>query len=101
MVSRQACSIRLRVSLPVGHMWIEGTTDGGASDWITYIDGHEMKRLLREPVDDSLRAPLDWKDPSVQGKGFSKPDKIHCYCRCRGVEFYVSPPGKNAIKLFF
>ncbi|PVH93723.1 hypothetical protein DM02DRAFT_619105 [Periconia macrospinosa] len=87
-------------------MWIEDTRDGGASQFVTHIDGTELKRYSRESGV-SKEVALEWMDDpettenAVQKYGSSdggkeEGKKIHATCHCGGVEFYISPPNAES-----
>jgi hypothetical protein len=73
-------------------MWIDDTLDGGASQYITDINGAILKRYLRQP-DKSIEIPLDWKFPALSQKP-SVSGKVYAHCHCKGVEFYISHPNQ-------
>lgn len=74
------------------HMWIDDTLDGGASQYITDINGAILNRYLRQS-DKSNEIPLDWKSPALSQK-LSGSDKVYAHCHCKGVEFYVRHPNQ-------
>ena len=79
-----------------GHMWIEDTQDGGASDWITEIGSIEASRWLKESNRGS-NLPLDWRvEETVMPNSKSDIHKLHAHCHCNGVEFYVTRPNKTS-----
>lgn len=68
-------------------MWIADTKDGGASDWLTSIDGKALKRWTQE-ANKSDEIPLDhYRAPSDTAK-----TPVYAHCRCHGVEFWIQPP---------
>lgn len=74
------------------HIWIADTPDGGASQFITHINGKEPKRYLQEPGQSEL-VPLEWHAPPSTTK-VDKQERIYAHCHCKGVEFYISPPNE-------
>ncbi|KAF2179857.1 hypothetical protein K469DRAFT_715958 [Zopfia rhizophila CBS 207.26] len=77
------------------NMWIEDTSDGGASQFISNIEGKTLKRYLQE-AGQSDEVPLDWRNPSISSKEFKEEDLVHAHCHCRGVEFWVSRPNAES-----
>jgi hypothetical protein len=83
----------------VGHMWIEDSKDGGASDWMPAFGRKPAKRWLVAP-NESPEVPLGWRDSKFVT---SKPEetneeKLHAHCHCGGVEFYISRPNEESLK---
>ncbi|KAF2729255.1 DUF636 domain protein [Polyplosphaeria fusca] len=74
-------------------MWIEDTVDGGASAFVTKMNGQTLRRFLRE-ANQSPEAPLDWKSAQNTKKGNIIKRSIRCHCHCNGVEFYISHPNE-------
>jgi len=81
----------------LGHMWIQDTKDGGASDFIPTIRGKELKRWLTEPGQGE-ETPARWKSVSSTPKPLSKTDKLYAHCHCGGVKFWISRPGEQSKK---
>jgi hypothetical protein len=77
------------------HIWIEDTLDGGASQFITQINGKELGRFLQEPYK-SEEVQLSWTAPSIYKDGSDALESIYAHCHCKGVEFYVSPPNESS-----
>jgi len=84
----------------VGHMWIEDTRDGGASDWLPTFNGKPAKRWLVEQSK-SHEIPLGWM---AESKTTSSPkkskieEKLRCHCHCNGVEIFISRPNEESLK---
>lgn len=81
-------------------MWIEDTLDGGASQFITHLNGRLLKRYLREDGQ-SPEVSYDWKHPCLQSKSNdTNEDKpalpVHAHCHCNGVQFYVTCPNEKS-----
>ena len=75
------------------HMFIADTLDGGQSDWVNSVQGQLLTRWLEWPKK-SPQAPNSWRDSKTKMKGTDETHttrfaKLHCYCRCKGVEFYL------------
>jgi hypothetical protein len=82
----------------VGHMWIEDTKDGGASDFVPTFGGKPAKRWLVAPID-SPEVSLGWKDSkttSLRPKKATE-ENLHAHCHCGGVKFYVSRPNEESL----
>jgi hypothetical protein len=71
------------------HIWIEDTPDGGASQFLTRIDGRPLDRYLQEPTQYDL-VPLDWRAETYAPP--SNTDRIYAHCHCKGVEFWITSP---------
>lgn len=75
-------------------MWISDTKDGGASDWLTHIDGKELKKWTQE-AGSSSQISLDHYTPfSDTIRPTRKP--IHAHCHCHGVQFWIAPPTNSS-----
>ncbi|KAF1812883.1 DUF636 domain protein [Eremomyces bilateralis CBS 781.70] len=61
----------------VGHMWIEDTEDGGASDWISDLNGKSAERWMR-------------------GANSNDTGMLFARCYCGGVEFAISRPDSES-----
>lgn len=84
------------------HMWIEDTLDGGASQFVTHIDGKYLDRYLRE-AGKSEQVPLEWNHPSRPPESeteFHINDEcsdiearnyITAHCHCKGFYMYILP----------
>lgn len=82
-------------------MWIGDTKDGGASQFISQIDGRELPRWTQE-AGESEQVGRDWQSPSQtqtqqqeqeQEHEEGQPRKrIHAHCHCAGVRFYIQHP---------
>ena len=70
---------------------MEDTLDGGLADFVAEVDGQRIKRHARSW--DSEELPLGWR---ASGRPQVKPpqanERLHGYCKCRGVEFWLAPP---------
>ncbi|KAF2871342.1 Mss4-like protein [Massariosphaeria phaeospora] len=77
------------------HMWIEDTRDGGASQFITHINGRKLTRYLQAP-EPSVDIPLEWKTASATDTHITGAQTIHAHCHCNGVEFYITPPNSSS-----
>ena len=77
------------------HIWVEDTLDGGASQFITQINGKELRRFLQEPCK-SEEVQLSWTAPSIFKDGSDALENIYAHCHCKGAEFYVSPPNESS-----
>ncbi|KAF2703068.1 hypothetical protein K504DRAFT_474304 [Pleomassaria siparia CBS 279.74] len=74
------------------HIWIEDTLDGGASPFITHVNGTKLGRFLQEPGQ-SEEVPLSWTWPS---RNTIKTERTYAHCHCKGVELYISPPNESS-----
>lgn len=73
------------------HYNVGGTKDGGLSRWLSKVDGRIMKKWTNSPVDPESEAG-DWKDPTTPASSGPSEEKLHAYCHCKGVEFYIARP---------
>jgi hypothetical protein len=81
-------------------VWIGATKDGGASRWITHIQGRQLPRYLEESGT-SETAPLNWPSQDnhdrdeaevAAKKKSSETTAVHAHCHCNGIQFWISPP---------
>ncbi|OCK86309.1 hypothetical protein K432DRAFT_376816 [Lepidopterella palustris CBS 459.81] len=79
----------------LGHMWIEDTKDGGASEFITTIGGEQLKRWFTEPKK-GLQVPPGWKSVQSKMKPPEPTDKLCAHCHCNGVRFWISRPSEQS-----
>jgi hypothetical protein len=81
----------------VGHMWIEDTKDGGASDFMPILGGKPAKRWLVAPAQ-SPEVPLGWKYPKTAAMKTENPtgETLRAHCHCGGVNFYISRPNDES-----
>ncbi|KAF2167887.1 hypothetical protein M409DRAFT_53837 [Zasmidium cellare ATCC 36951] len=78
-----------------GHEHLQDTLDGGFADFLTEING---KKLERWPAHYGKheQVPPGWTSTSRSEVEASPSDKLHCTCRCGGVEFYVTRPSARS-----
>jgi hypothetical protein len=84
----------------VGHMWIEDTKDGGASEFMPTFGETSAKRWLVAPSK-SPEVPLGWRNVKSTPSTPETPkveEKLHAHCHCGGVEFYISRPNQESLK---
>jgi hypothetical protein len=72
------------------HIWIGDTHDGGASQFITHVNGEQLKRYLQEPGR-SDEVSLDASLTTIETNE-SEQVPINAHCHCKGVQFYIHPP---------
>ncbi|KAF2467927.1 uncharacterized protein BDR25DRAFT_374247 [Lindgomyces ingoldianus] len=75
------------------HIWVEDTPDGGASNFITAINGNPLPRYLREP-DQSEEAPLSFQLSTTITHGAT--GSIRAHCHCTGTQFFIHPPNPSS-----
>ena len=81
-----------------GCKWVEGTLDGGASDWLRVAidpDGQkrELRRWMFQDGPDGKLVPEDWKtDIGKKESADDGEERLHAKCHCGGVDFYVTRP---------
>jgi hypothetical protein len=71
-------------------MWIEDTKDGGASDWLTSINGKDFNKWTQE-AEESDKIPLGYYSTSTSDVPQVK-RPVNAHCHCKGVEFWIQPP---------
>lgn len=76
------------------HIFVEETIDGGFSDFLPAVDGKQIQRLAK--YTDSEELPRHWTSPDRKGIDTSSKDRLHGYCRCGGVEFWISRPSSRS-----
>ncbi|KAF2097116.1 hypothetical protein NA57DRAFT_77371 [Rhizodiscina lignyota] len=79
-----------------GHMWIEDTTDGGASDFIPSVDGSALKRWLVAP-EQSPEITLGWKDSSHQPRTSDEDAPLKVHCHCNTVQLLITRPNERSL----
>ncbi|KAK5169781.1 uncharacterized protein LTR77_005759 [Saxophila tyrrhenica] len=86
----------------LAHEQIEDTLDGGFANFLPSIHGKDLPRWPQTPDKNVLEPradqvlPLDWKAtdrPNVQP---SPTDRLHCHCKCNGVEFWIARPSEKS-----
>ena len=76
------------------HFFIEDTKDGGLSDLLPFWDNKALKRFAADSASASELAPF-WTGSKISvapPASSSFKDKLHCYCHCKGTQFYISRP---------
>lgn len=77
--------------------FIADTIDGGFSDFILCIEGRRMQRWpLRPHADEELS--LYWQSPDRPQVKPDPSDKLHCHCKCGGVNFWIARPSERSKK---
>ncbi|EME42676.1 hypothetical protein DOTSEDRAFT_54972 [Dothistroma septosporum NZE10] len=77
------------------HIFVEDTRDGGLADFLPKFNGHHVKRHSKGWASEEL--PLYWKSPDRQEVKPPNPnERLHGYCKCRGVEFWLVPPSASS-----
>ena len=78
------------------HIFIEDTVDGGFADFVTTFDRFPVKRWSRyfDDDDEDKLLPPHWKAASRRPP--APEDRLHGYCKCRGVEFWISRPSARS-----
>ncbi|KAF3000404.1 hypothetical protein E8E14_001841 [Neopestalotiopsis sp. 37M] len=63
--------------------------DGGIAEFLSFDHGRPIERWAQRP-EDGQQLPLKWSSRSDMAAS-SPPDRtLHAYCKCRGVEFWVT-----------
>jgi hypothetical protein len=78
------------------HIFVGDTIDGGFSDFLPSINGKAVQRYAQFREGEQL--PLYWSHPSrtIRKSSHAPNDKLHGYCHCRGVEFWISRPSARS-----
>lgn len=74
-----------------GHEHLEDTLDGGFADFLTSINDKKMERWPARWAKGG-QLPQGWSSPQKPEVKVSPDDKLHCVCKCAGVEFWISRP---------
>ena len=69
------------------HVFIGDTIDGGISDWVSHIGGKQLERWKFD--EGSEEVPVGWTEKRMKESG-----PVKAWCKCKGVEFVVTPPTK-------
>ncbi|KAF2431395.1 hypothetical protein EJ08DRAFT_587461 [Tothia fuscella] len=75
------------------HVFVSDTKDGGLSGWLPEIEGERLKYWEGHSGESTEL------DPPIKNEisdTFTKSDRLHVYCQCRGVDFYISRPDYNS-----
>ena len=73
------------------HYNLGGTKDGGLSCWLSEVDGRIMKKWVTSPTNPESETG-DWEDAVTFASSGPPDEKLHAYCHCKGVEFYIARP---------
>lgn len=74
-----------------GHEHVQDTLDGGFADLLLNVHGKELGRWPSH-FGKGKELPVYWKSASpIEGQAAST-DKLHGYCKCGGVDFYIARP---------
>lgn len=76
------------------HIFVDETIDGGFSNFLPEVHGKQIQRFAK--YTDSETLPSHWTAPSRKMPETSPNDRLHGYCRCRGVEFWISRPSTRS-----
>jgi len=74
------------------HIWTGATPDGGASHFITHVNGNQLQRYLQEPGENEEASP-DSPSTTIYSNETDRAP-IHAHCHCKGVQFYIHPPNE-------
>lgn len=77
------------------HIFVEETLDGGFSDFLPHVKGKTVERFAK--FTDSETLPLQWTSPDRREVPEVPGDRLHGYCRCRGVELWISRPSTRSL----
>jgi len=79
----------------VEHVYLGDTRDGGISDWVGSAGGERLVRWRENEDPEELE--MGWSESGNENKGKSKEQKeVRAWCKCRGVQFTVTPPSKES-----
>lgn len=75
------------------HIYVQGTGDGGFSDWLPSVSGNDLL-VFQEGADDVRRrqSSTSYLDPAQPLQVKSTSDRLHAHCDCGGIDFYIGRP---------
>ena len=79
------------------HEFITDTIDGGFSDFLPSINGKPITRWSLHP-NKSEQLPQYWQSPERPQVKASPSDRLHCHCKCGGVNFWIARPSERSKK---
>ena len=79
------------------HEHIQDTLDGGFADFLPSISGKTIERWAASP-NSKDQLPLYWTSPEQPQIEPSSSDRLHCHCKCGGVEFWITRPSERSKK---
>ncbi|KAF2772840.1 hypothetical protein EJ03DRAFT_265975 [Teratosphaeria nubilosa] len=83
----------------MAHEHIADTLDGGFSDFLQSIDGSRIPRKLHGLGGEAdVDAQLWWKSSNAASPSASS-QRLRCYCKCGGVNFWIAKPSERSVKL--
>ena len=81
----------------VGYEYVADTLDGGFSDFLHTINVKQLERWPYRP-NQGEQLPLYWQSPDQPTITPKPDDKLHCHCKCGGVEFWIARPSERSKK---
>ncbi|KAM3421291.1 hypothetical protein BST61_g1692 [Cercospora zeina] len=79
-----------------GHEFLKDTLDGGFADMLLKVHDKELDRWPKIFGEGRDQLPVYWQSGSRHNHTESSADKLHAYCKCGGVEFYISRPSSRS-----
>lgn len=77
------------------HWFVADTLDGGFADLLPQFRNTDIPRYSGFKGR-TEQLPLYWKSPERPGITTSLSDRLHCYCRCAKVEFWIARPSEQS-----
>lgn len=77
------------------HDFVADTMDGGFSDFLIEFRGKTIPRSAGF-TGKSEELPLYWKSKDRPDVSPSPTDRLHCHCKCNGVEFWIARPSERS-----
>jgi hypothetical protein len=81
----------------VGYEYVADTIDGGFADFLPSVNGKQLERWPVRP-NQGEQLPLYWQSPDRPNITPDPADKLHCHCKCGGVEFWIARPSERSKK---
>ena len=80
-----------------GHEQVADTLDGGFADLLATVNEKPLERWAHHfRKGDQL--PLYWRTPKTQLDKPPTQDKLHAYCKCKGVQMWIARPSAQSEK---
>lgn len=79
------------------HDFIADTLDGGFSDFLISFHDRQIPRFAGH-TEKSEELPFYWKSNDTPQHTDAPTDRLHCHCRCGGVNFWIARPSERSKK---
>ena len=77
------------------HEFIADTLDGGFADFLPTVNDEHIPRFAQSATS-SEQLPTHWSSPARRQVTAPLSDRLHCHCKCGGVEFWIARPSERS-----